>query len=374
MRAPSSRTGGARLFPCAARGQTSRIGRPLGPPTQRLNRLGAWVVSHAECGIGYVMDGRCVAFDIDVCDDRFRALGFTVKDAAREAPALVTKIKALAAEMLGPFDFAGVGLPPKVMLLYAAADAVPTMAGGPVEVFSIAGSKQVVIGGFHPEAVDEYRWVGRCNPVTHSIDTLHSVTAQQGVDFKARALELCDSSGLKPQPRIPSFNARARVSSGVVGDYMSEVLLRIGKTWRQDPREIAADYFRQSVDGEKHYRMVAVCGALILRRFTDDEIIAALATVYRDIVYDDPSMSRLRVWPPRIRAGMRSRGTNVVTLAELDGWLGPAGRSAMAESQAGPAADNDRSRLRMAVQPLDQEQRRAELSRLFGQSRHRPQL
>ena len=104
---------------------------------------------------------------------------------------------------------------------------------------------------------------------------------------------------------------------------MSEVLSLIGKAWRQDPREIAAEYFRQSVDGEKHYRMVAVCGALILRRFTDDEIIAALAPVYRDIVHDDPSMSRLHVCPRRVRAGMRARGTNVTTLAQLDEWLGP---------------------------------------------------
>jgi hypothetical protein len=104
---------------------------------------------------------------------------------------------------------------------------------------------------------------------------------------------------------------------------MSEVLSLIGKAWRQDPREIAADNFRASIDGEKHYRMVAVCGALILRRFTDDEIIATLAPVYRDIVHDDPSMSRLRVCPLRVRAGMRSRGTNVTTLAQLDSWLGP---------------------------------------------------
>jgi hypothetical protein len=93
--------------------------------------------------------------------------------------------------------------------------------------------------------------------------------------------------------------------------------------WRQDPQQIATDYFRQSVDGEKHYRMVAVCGALILRRYSDDEIIAALAPAYRAIVHDDPSMSRLRVCPPRVRAGMRSRGANVATLAQLDAWFGP---------------------------------------------------
>ena len=79
---------------------------------------------------------------------------------------------------------------------------------------------------------------------------------------------------------------------------MSEVLSLIGKAWRQDPREIAADYFRASIDGEKHYRMVAVCGALILRRFTDDEIVSALEPAYRAIVHNDPSMSRLRVCPP----------------------------------------------------------------------------
>jgi hypothetical protein len=178
-------------------------------------------------------------------------------------------------------------------------------------------------GGFHPEKVDEYEWVSRCNPLTHSSDTLHPVTAKQVVEFRARALELCEQAGLKPQPRTQSSNSSGRVSSGIVGDYMSEVLSQIGKAWRQDPREIAADYFRASIDGEKHYRMVAVCGALILRRFTDDEIITALSPVYRAIVHDDPSMSRLRVCPPRMRAGMRSRGTNVTTLAQLDSWLGP---------------------------------------------------
>jgi Bifunctional DNA primase/polymerase, N-terminal len=286
-------------------------------------QISAWTVSHAECGIGCVMNGRFVAVDIDVCDDRFREFGFTVKDAAREALALVSKIKALAVEALGLTDFARVGLPPKVMLFYAAGDAVPTMAGAAVEIFSAPGSKQVVIYGFHSEAVDEYQWVGSRQPLTHSIDTLSPITAKQAIDFRTEALVLCDQAGLKPQQRNPSGNTSGRVSSGVVGDYMSEVLSLIGKAWRQDPREIAVEYFRQSVDGEKHYRMVAVCGALILRRFGDDDIITALTPVYRAIVHDDPSMSRLRVCPPRIRAGMRARGTNVTTLQQLDEWFGP---------------------------------------------------
>jgi hypothetical protein len=288
------------------------------PPTDE--QIDAWRREYPDFNIGLVADGRFVAVDIDVCADRFRAQGFTVKDAEREAPALVAAIKSLAAKDLGPIDFARVGMPPKVMVFFRAADAVPTMAGGPVEVFCAAGSKQVVIGGFHPEAVDEYRWVGRRNPFTdHS--TLHPVAAQQVIDFRAAAIELCDRSGLKPQQRASS--RAGRVSSGIVGDYMSEVLSLIGRNWLHDPREIAAEYFCQSADGEKHYRMVAVCGALILRRFTDQQIVAALAPVYRAIVHDDPSMSRLRVCPPRMRAGMPSRGTNISTLAQLDAWFGP---------------------------------------------------
>jgi hypothetical protein len=103
---------------------------------------------------------------------------------------------------------------------------------------------------------------------------------------------------------------------------MTEVLSLIGKAWRQDPREIAAEYFRQSTDGEKHYRMVAVCGALILRRFTEDEIITALEPVYRAIVHD-PTLAQLRICPPRMRSGMRARATIITTLAQLDEWLGP---------------------------------------------------
>jgi hypothetical protein len=64
-------------------------------------------------------------------------------------------------------------------------------------------------------------------------------------------------------------------------------------------------------------------GAIILRRYSDDDIIVALAPVYHAIVNDDPSMSRLRICPTRMRARMRSRRTNVVTLAQLDAWLGP---------------------------------------------------
>jgi hypothetical protein len=284
-----------------------------------------WIRVYPDCGVGLVADGRFVAIDIDVCDERFRNVGFKVRDSERAAQDLVSKLKTLALTAFGSIDWARVGLDPKTLLLYAAVDAVSTTAGGPVEVFSTPASKQVVIGGFHPVAVDEYKWVGRCNPVMHRLRDLHPVSALQVTQYRVEALQLCESSGLKFQSptTVGDRTGNCRVSSGIVGDYMSEVLSQIGKAWRQDPREIGAEYFRQSIDGEKHYRMVAVCGALILRRFTDDEIIAALEPVYRAIVHDDPSMSRLRICPRRVRAGMRVRGTNVVTLAELDAWLGP---------------------------------------------------
>ena len=119
------------------------------------------------------------------------------------------------------------------MLFYAAADAVPTMAGGAVEIFCAPASKQVVLYGFHPEAVDEYRWVGSPHPLTHSIDTLNPITAEQAIDFRTEALVLCEQAGLKPQQRAPSGNGSGRVSSGIVGDYMSEILSLIGKNFRQ---------------------------------------------------------------------------------------------------------------------------------------------
>jgi hypothetical protein len=296
----------------------------LTPPSDQL--IEAWRIEFPDFGIAYVADGNVAAFDADISIDRFRELRFTIKDAERTARDLAATIKALAVKMLGPADFIRVGLAPKFMLFYAAVDTIPTMAGSAVEVFCGPATKQFSLYGFHAEAVDEYRWVGSYQPLTHSIDMLPAVTAEQAVEFRAEALALCDQVGLtrqQPRPRASSANGSARVSSGIVGDYMSEILSLIGKNFRSDPREIAAEYFRASIDGEKHYRMVAVCGALILRRFTDDEIITALEPVYHAIVHDDPSMSRLRVCPSRVRAGMRARGTNVVTLVELDAWLGP---------------------------------------------------
>jgi hypothetical protein len=292
----------------------------LTPPSNQL--IETWRAEFPGCGIGYVVDGNVVAFDADISIDRFRKLGFTIKDAERTARALSEDLKVLAVRMLGPIDFVRVGLAPKFMLFYAAVDTISTMAGSAVEVFCGPATKQVLLYGFHAEAVDEYRWVGPYQPLTHSIDMLPAVTAEQAVEFRAEALVLCDQAGLRAQPRTSSGNGSGRVSSGIVGDYMTEVLSLIGKAWRQDPREIAAEYFRQSTDGEKHYRMVAVCGALILRRFTEDEIITALEPVYRAIVHD-PTLAQLRICPPRMRSGMRARATIITTLAQLDEWLGP---------------------------------------------------
>ena len=56
------------------------------PPSDEL--IERWRLEYPDCGIGLVMDGRVVAVDVDICEARFRSAGFTVKDAAREAPAL----------------------------------------------------------------------------------------------------------------------------------------------------------------------------------------------------------------------------------------------------------------------------------------------
>jgi hypothetical protein len=296
-------------------------GHGLTPPSDQL--IETWRPEYPDCGIGYVMDGNVAAFDADISIDRFLKLGFTIKDAERAARDLAAEIKVLAVKTLGPADFVRVGLAPKFMLFYAAIDTIPTMAGSAVEVFCGPATKQVLLYGFHAEAVDKYRWVGARQPLTHSIDDLPAVASEQAVEFRAEALALCDQAGLRAQPRIQTANGGgARVSSGIVGDYMTEVLTLIGKNWHQDPGEVAVDYFRQSVDGERHYRVVAICGPLILRHFTDDEIIAALAPAYAAIVHDNPSLSRLKVCPARLRRGMRALGTNVATLAELDAWLG----------------------------------------------------
>jgi hypothetical protein len=63
--------------------------------------------------------------------------------------------------------------------------------------------------------------------------------------------------------------------------------------------------------------------ALILRRYSDDDIIAALAPVYRAIVHDDPSFVAAPHLPAahaRRHAGSRDE---CPTLAQLDAWLGP---------------------------------------------------
>ena len=164
------------------------------PPSDQL--IETWRAEFPDCGIGYVVDGNVVAFDADISIDRFRKLGFTIKDAERTARSLSADLKVLAVRMLGPIDFVRVGLAPKFMLFYAAVDTISTMAGSAVEVFCGPATKQFVLYGFHAEAVDEYRWVGPYQPLTHSIDTASRRHAEQAVEFRAEALVLCEQAGL----------------------------------------------------------------------------------------------------------------------------------------------------------------------------------
>ena len=157
--------------------------------------------------------------------------------------------------------------------------------------------------------------------------------------IELEALQLCESSGLKLQsPTTGTVGDRAgsaHVSSGIVGDYQREVLSLIGKAWDRDPLEVAAEYFRQSIPGERHYRMVACVGALILRHYDDAQIINALAPVYRDIVPDDASMARLRVCPGRVRRGMRARGNEYSYTCRVGGVAGcrSGGRSCLGHAR-----------------------------------------
>jgi hypothetical protein len=292
------------------------------PPSKR--EIEQWRAEYADCRIVLVADGRWVAIDSDVSIEKFRVAGHSARDAERLTPQLARRVEKLAETPLGSTGFMREGLPPKRLLFYGPEGEVPTQAGGVVEIFSTPSSKQVVLYGFHPEKVDEYEWIGAYQPLLHHFDLLPRVTAAQTTAFRAEALHLCERGGLSPTRRDPASTRSDVVSSsGIVGDLMSDVLRRMGRSPNVDRHKIAADYFAQIVEGEKHYHVTAVVGALILSRFVDEQIFAALAPSYREIFYNDPSCVKLRAFARRTRAGMAARGADVVPLNELDRIFGP---------------------------------------------------
>ena len=179
------------------------------PPDDR--RLKLWRAAYPDANIGFVMDGQTVAIDADIAAGNFSPPNAT------KATALARGLGKLADEILGKTGFVRVGLEPKWMRFYAAADTVPTLAGGPIEVFCAASSKQVLLYGLHP-AGTEYRWTGKASPLTRSWARLPPVRAAQAAEFRRRAIEACDKGGFNFTKRtlngFPALNRQRPALNG----------------------------------------------------------------------------------------------------------------------------------------------------------------
>jgi hypothetical protein len=288
------------------------------PPDDR--RLKIWSAAYPDANIGFVMDGQTVAIDADIAAGNFSPPNVT------KATALARGLGKLADEILGKTGFVRVGLEPKWMRFYAAADTVPTMAGGGVEVFCAAGSKQVLIGGRHPSGT-EYRWTGKASPLTCSWALLPSVHAAQVIEFRRRAIEACDKAGFKLAKRSPNSARRtacamAPGNGGIVSELLSELLALMAQAPERDRRAIAAEFFGRAEFGERHYHLTAAASALVLRGYGDNEIIEALRAAYAENVPDDPKMIGLIERPASVRLGMAARGAAVFPVSDLDRTLG----------------------------------------------------
>jgi hypothetical protein len=288
------------------------------PPDDR--RLKLWQAAYPDANIGFVMDGQTVAVDADIA-----AGNFSPPDATKTT-ALARGLGKLADEILGKTAFLRVGLEPKWMRFYAAEDSVPTMAGGGVEVFCTAGSKQVLIAGRHPSGT-EYRWTGKASPLTCSWALLPPVRAAQVVEFRRRAIEACDKAGFRLTKRSPNSARRAACAmapgnGGIISELLSELLALMAQAPDRDRREIAADFFERSEFGERHYHLVAATSALVLWGYGDAEIIDALKAAYAENAPDDPKMIGLFERPTSVRLGMAARGAAVFPISDLDRAFG----------------------------------------------------
>ena len=113
---------------------------------------------YAECNIGIVC-GRVVAIDIDLDD-----------------PAQAERLKALAADCLGPTPFERIGRAPRTLLLYRPVESIPSHKINCIEV--LAGGKQFVAYGIHPETGKPYQWNdSQFNPATAKLADVPTITA-----------------------------------------------------------------------------------------------------------------------------------------------------------------------------------------------------
>jgi hypothetical protein len=113
---------------------------------------------YAGCNIGIVC-GRVLAIDIDEDD-----------------PAEAERLKALAAERLGPTPFERIGRHPRTLLLYRPIEWIQSCRIGCIDVLS--GGKQFVAYGIHPDIGNSYQWTSsRFNPATAKLEELPIITA-----------------------------------------------------------------------------------------------------------------------------------------------------------------------------------------------------
>jgi hypothetical protein len=290
------------------------------PPDDR--RLKLWGATYPDANICFVMDGATVAIDADIAAENFAA-----PDASAKAATLADRLARLADAVIGKTPFIRVGRPPKWMRLYQAADVVPTMGGGPVEVFCAAGSKQIIIHGLHPDTRGEYRWTGKASPLTHSWSLLPPARAAQVAEFRRHAIEACGKAGFKLTKLSPGGVRLSNVpitigKGGVVSELLSELLTLMAQAPDRDRREIAAEFFKRAEHGERHYHLVASVSALVLWGLDDTEIIEALKGAYAANVPGDPKMIGLKERPASVRAGMAARGAAVFPVSSLDREFG----------------------------------------------------
>ena len=258
-----------------------------------------WLKHHALANIALVMSGAVVVIDIDVLDED-----------------LIKELLTLAVRHFGSMGWRRVGQWPKVSLFFRALDSIQTYTGAVIEVFCSPGSKLVLLFGRHPDTGGEYKWLD-CSPLSHRLDQMPGVYANQVIAYLEAGKALLKEAGYIKPPKVRADGSIAGPSDGVtgVGDMMSEILRGIGSG---DPLAIASSYFEQAPDGAKHYAMVAAVSVLVLRGYSDQQIIEALTDVYRRRVHDDPSLRNLFVCPKRVRKGLLRRGVPIIRGDELD--------------------------------------------------------
>jgi Bifunctional DNA primase/polymerase, N-terminal len=269
-------------------------------PADKIERAW-WLKHHALANIAMVMNGRVVVIDIDVLDED-----------------LVKELLALAATIFGLMGWRRVGQAPKVSLFFRALDPIQTYAGAVVEIFCSPGSKLVLLFGRHPDTGGEYEWLDY-SPLSHRLDQMPGVYSQQVVAYLDAARALVKEAGYVKPSKARADGSAAGPSDSVtgVGDMMSEILRAIGVNGA-DPTAVASSYFEQARDGAKHYAMVAAVSALVLRGYSDQQIVEALIDAYRRRVHDDPGLKNLRLCPLRVRRGLLRRGAVLPARSEAD--------------------------------------------------------